>query len=249
MPTIDDFPKDLPTDAVLPFGLHGVSLEIPKSILTPELWLAFEAGYYEGSEINALRRTIRSGDAVLEVGGGIGFISAFVMRALGAANVLVIEANETLIPTIHRTHELNGVSATVLTGVAGHRDGPVHFYNQAAFWAASVLPLPDSQVAMIPGIDLCRVIREMRPDVLVVDIEGGERDLFAGLDLFGVRSLVFEVHQPQIGGAGINKGFGALQSAGFAYDPDGSAGTNVVFTRVQPRRSRLSIALKALMRS
>jgi FkbM family methyltransferase len=228
--------------------LSGIALEIPRSILTPELWLAFEAGYYEGSEISALRSAIRSGDAVLEVGAGVGFISTFVLRVLGAATVLAIEANEALIPTIHRTHELNGVSATVLTGVAGRRDGPVGFHHQAAFWGSSILPLPGSQLATIPGIDLGRIIREMRPDVLVVDVEGGERDLFDGLDLSGVRSIVVEVHNPQIGGAGIVKCFGALHDAGFAYDPNGSAGTNVVFTRFQSRRSRAGAVWAALRR-
>lgn len=248
MPTIDDFPKDMPANTVLPFTLSGIVLERPRSILTPELWLAFEMGYYEGSEISALRSTIRSGDAVLEVGGGVGFISAFVMRALGAATVLVIEANEALIPTIHRTHALNLVSATVLNGVAGRRDGPVRFHHQKAFWGSSVLPLPDSQVATVAGIDLGRIIRERRPDILVVDIEGGERDLFAPLDLSSVRSIVVEVHQPQIGGVGIRKCFDALQYEGFAYDPDGSAGTNVVFTRCQARRSRAGAVWAALMR-
>ncbi len=248
MPTIEDFPHDLPADAVLPFTLHGIRLEIPRAILTPELWLAFELGYYEGSEISALRRAIQPGDGVLEVGAGVGFISAFILRALGAARVVVIEANAALIPTIRRTHELNSVSATVLTGVAGRTDGAVRFHHQAAFWGSSVLPLPDSQAADVAGIDLGRVLRETRPAVLVVDIEGGERDLFAGLDLSGVRNVVVEVHQPQIGGAGISLCFDALQQAGFAYDPDGSSGTNVMFSRYrQPhsRAGRLWAALRA----
>ena len=251
MPTKDDFPKDLAADAVLPFTLSGIFLEIPRSMLTPELWLAFEAGYYEGSEISALRSAIRPGDTVLEVGAGVGFISAFVQRALGATTVWVIEANEALIPTIHRTHQLNNVSATVLTGVAGRSDGPVSFHHQAAFWASSVLPLPDSQATTVPGIDLGRVICEMQPDVLVVDIEGGERDLFAGLDLSGVRKIVVEVHHPQIGSSGIAECFAALQNAGFAYDPDGSAGTNVVFTRFclsRPNGSRSSVLEDSLRR-
>jgi FkbM family methyltransferase len=245
MATLADFPTDLPGDAVLPFNLHGISLEIPRSILTPELWMAFEAGYYEGSEISALRQVVRPKDVVLEIGAGVGFISAFMLRTLGAASVCAVEASGELLPVIHRTHELNGVATTVLHGVASRSDGPTRFHQQAAFWASSVVPLPESRAVTLPGLDTARLIREVRPDVLVVDIEGGERDLFCGLDLPGVRSVVVEVHQPQIGGAGIARCFAALQTAGFAYDPRGSNGSNVAFSRFGTKRSRIGAAWSA----
>lgn len=246
MASMTDFPKDLSGDALLPFSLHGIALEIPRSILTPELWMAFESGYYEGSEIAALRQVVRPKDVVLEIGAGVGFISAFLLRVLGAARVCAVEANGDLLPVIRRTHELNGVSATVMHGVASRKDGPARFHKQAAFWASSVVALPDSSATTLPGIDTARIIREIRPDVLVVDIEGGERDLFCGLDLPGVRSLVVEVHQPQIGGAGIARCFAALQDAGFAYDPDGSSGSNVAFSRFGRKRSRVGAAWSVL---
>jgi FkbM family methyltransferase len=248
MVTLADFPKDLSGDAVLPFSLHGIALEIPRSILTPELWMAFAGGYYEGSEIAALRQMVRPNDVVLELGAGVGFISAFLFRSLGAASVCAVEANRDLLPVIRRTHEINGVSATVFHGVAARSDGLTRFHEQDAFWASSIVPLPNSRVATLPGIDIARLIREVRPNVLVVDIEGGELDLFCGLDLPGVRSLVVEVHQPQIGGAGVSRCFAALQDAGFAYDPDGSSGSNVAFTRFSPKRSRIGAAWSAFRR-
>jgi hypothetical protein len=41
-----------------------------------------------------------------------------------------------------------------------------------------------------------------------------------------------EVHQGRIGGRGIARCFAALHRAGFAYDPKGSQGSNVVFSRM-----------------
>ncbi len=140
-------------DSAAAFNIHGVSLEIPKSILTPEILRAFAGGYYEGSEIGALRRVVRKGDVVLEIGAGIGFISTFLLTSLGAGRVVAVEANPDLLPTIHRTHQLNNVSATVIHGVAGRSNQPVMFYRQAAFWGSSVVPLPDSQLVSLPGID------------------------------------------------------------------------------------------------
>jgi FkbM family methyltransferase len=235
---VPEFPENsLPEDR-FPFVLHGVSLSIPRSILTPELWQAFSEGYYEGSEIAALRRVVRPGDVVLEIGAGVGFISTFLLGTLRAGQVWAVEADPRLIPVIQSTHALNGVSAAILHGVAGRRDGTVKFHRQPAFWASSVVPLPGSTEETLPGIDIGRLISEMRPDVLVVDIEGGEREIFEGLQFPGVRDLIVEVHQPQIGGAGIARCFSALHSAGFAYNPDGSSGSNVAFSRFRPSRDR-----------
>ncbi len=230
------FPADAPPDQLFDFTLHGVRLHIPRAILTAELWNAFELGYYEGSEIGALRQAVRPGDRVLEIGGGIGFISTFLLRELKAASVHTVEADGRLIPVIAATHALNGVSAQVTHAVAGRRDGITTFYQQEAFWASSVVPLPGGAPVSLACADLRRLIREQQPEVLVVDIEGGEANIFEGLDLPGVRSLVVEVHQPQIGGQGIANCFVALAAAGFAYDPNGSGGSNVVFSRFTPSK-------------
>lgn len=230
------FPTDALPDQLFDFTLHGVRLRIPRAILTPELWNAFELGYYEGSEIGALRQAVRSGDRVLEIGGGVGFISTYLLKELGAASVRTVEADARLIPVIATTHALNGVSAQVTHAVAGRRDGIATFYQQEAFWASSVVPLPGGAPVSLTSVDLGRLVREEQPEVLVVDIEGGEGNIFEGLDLTGVRSLVVEVHQPQIGGQGIANCFVALAAAGFAYDPNGSGGSNVVFSWFAPSR-------------
>lgn len=263
--------------SVFTFELHGIALEIPRSILTPELWDAFKGGYYEGSELSALRSVVRPDDRILEIGAGIGFVSAYLLRILGASRVWAVEADTRLLPIIRRTYELNAISGTVIHGVACHRDAEVNFYLQPSFWASSMIasretkrafgkrlqqPSPPSNHPIehtgasfgighpshsqtvskplsLPGVDVSRLVREFRPDVMVVDIEGGEGDLFSGLKLPGIRSLVVEVHQSRVGGKGIARCFAALHQAGFAYDPNGSQGSNVVFTRFHSPRGRL----------
>ncbi|MCU0934457.1 MAG: FkbM family methyltransferase [Thiobacillaceae bacterium] len=230
------FPEDAPSNQEFHFTLHGVELRVPRAILTPELWRAFTLGYYEGSEISALRNAIRPGDHVLEIGGGIGFISSFILKELGAASVHTIEADLQLISIIQATHALNGVSARITHAAAGPRDGYVTFHKQPSFWASSVVELPGGTPTRVPAVGIHRLVEDEKPDVLVVDIEGGEQYAFAGAALSSVRTVIVEVHQPQIGGSGIDRCFSALASAGFAYNPDGSGGSNIVFSRfTQPR--------------
>ena len=246
------FPANAPPDQLFEFTPHGVRLHIPRAILTLELWNAFELGYYEGSEIGALRQAVRPGDRVLEIGGGVGFISTYLLKELGAASVRTVEADTRLIPIIAATHALNGVSAQVIHAVACRHDGTTTFHQQEAFWASSVVPLPGGSPVSLACVDLGRLVREEQPEVLVVDIEGGEAGIFEGLDLPGVRSLVVEVHQPQIGGQGIANCFVALAEAGFAYDPNGSGGSNVVFSRFEsqarPWPARIRTLLTGLTR-
>jgi FkbM family methyltransferase len=285
MTTSSEFPEDAPMASTFTFELHGIALEIPRSILTPELWGAFKGGYYEGSELSALRSVVRPDDKILEIGAGIGFVSAYLLRVLGAARVWAVEADTRLLPIIRRTYELNAVSGTLIHGVACRHDAEARFHLQPSFWASSVIASSEtrrsqekglqqqsrsldhaiehagtsceraysSQMASepltLPGVDVSRLVREFRPDVMVVDIEGGEGDLFSGLKLPGIRSLVVEVHQSRIGGQGIARCFAALHQAGFAYDPNGSQGSNVVFTRFHSPRGRLVSMLARTGRS
>lgn len=227
----EPFPQAAPADTLFGFTLRGITLELPRWLLTSDLWRAFCLQYYEGSEFEALQAAIRPDDTVLELGGGVGFISTHLMKHLGAKRVVAVEADPRLIPVIHRTHRLNDVAVEVLNYVAARRNGTVLFNEQEAFWASSVVLLPDSRQVRLPSCDVQGLITTIRPDVVVVDIEGGESTLFDGIKLVGVRHLIVEVHQPQIGFPGIAACMAHLARAGFTYDPAGSGRTNVMFSR------------------
>jgi FkbM family methyltransferase len=228
------FPEDAALDTVFRFAVHELALEIPRALLAPDLWRALVHQYYEGSELAALQAVVRQNDTILEIGGGIGYISTHILKRFGGARVTILEADPRLIPIIHRTHALNSVVADeVLNLVAARHDGTVTFNQQPSFWASSIVDLPGSRQLTLPACDLEAIVGKVKPDVLIVDIEGGERDLFDGLVLSCVRQLIVEVHRPQIGLAGVAACVSHLADAGFTYDPNGSTGSNVVFSRFQ----------------
>lgn len=228
------FPTDVPPDRLFRFVVQGIHVEVPRALLTPPVWASLCRANYESDETRCLAAVLRPGDTLLEIGAGLGLLSALAKKQLGAGRVLAVEANPDLVPVIHRTHALNDVSAEVLSGVAGRADGEVTFHVQSDFWASSVHRQDGGRAVRVRQYDLAALVAAVRPDVLVADVEGGEADLFQDIDLRGVRHVMVELHEPAIGLAGIARCLAALTQAGFTYDPRGSHGAVVTCTRLDP---------------
>jgi len=213
------------------FELQGVVLELPEHLLQPDILEFILAGEYERTEGAAVRQAVRPGDTVLEFGAGVGLIGTLVARQ-GAARVVSLEADASLLPVARHTHALNGVVVELSQAMVGAADGTAEFFRQPSFWASSLLALPGGVAERLPMLGLHGLITRVRPDVLIVDVEGGERDLFTQTDLPGVREVIVEVHKPQIGLAGIAACLDRLRALGFGYDPEGSADSVVRLVRL-----------------
>jgi hypothetical protein len=71
----------------------------------------------------------------------------------------------------------------------------------------------------VPVESFASALAAIRPSVLVVDIEGGERELFRAVDdLRGVRAICMEIHSWIIGEDGVQELRDRLESAGFVRD-------------------------------
>jgi tRNA G37 N-methylase Trm5 len=74
-------------------------------------------GTYEADEANAAERCVKEGFRVLELGAGIGYVTAICARRTAPENVLAVEANPALIPVIEDNLARNGAQdVTVLHG-------------------------------------------------------------------------------------------------------------------------------------
>lgn len=209
-------------EATRRFELQGVLLDLPERLLEPDILAFILAGEYERAEGVAVREAVRAGDTVLEFGAGVGLIGTLVARQ-GAARVVSLEADATLLPVARHTHALNGVVVELAQAMVAAVDGDAEFFRQPSFWASSALPLPGGVPERMPTLGLHGLVTRLRPDVLIVDVEGAERDLFSQTDLPGVREIIVEVHKPQLGLAGIAVCLDRLRALGFGYDPTGSA--------------------------
>ena len=228
--------------------VHGIKVPYLKDVISERMVRAFGRGRHERGEVNALKRILRPNDKVLELGAGVGVVSTVAAHITGAENVVAVEANPQLIPIIHKTHALNGVEGIeVLTGVGVGTitEERVPFYLRKDFWASSLI-VPDAddpnllRTEQVPQIDINQLLKAYQPNVLVMDIEGGELDLLPALDLSCCSHLVIELHPTAYQLGGIGKCFDILRKKGFAYNARQSrSGTVVVFTRIPDEKSDL----------
>ena len=77
--------------------IHGVTLNIEHQSINKNLRHHFYKGTYEGEELRVLKKVLTSSDRVLEIGAGIGFLSAFCAKLIGDNNVVAYEANPQMI--------------------------------------------------------------------------------------------------------------------------------------------------------
>lgn len=195
---------------------------------------------YELQEARQLQRIIQDGEVVLEIGAGIGFMASLIANNPLVKKVVSYEANSALIPIIRDTVKANvgenfakwNLQHAVLA--TGYRDQPaMDFYVHKDFWASSLSPIADAIRVEKVAIDSFNdVITNLRPTLIVCDIEGGELNLFKNADLTGVKKVYLEVHQKILGRRGMRALFEIFHSRDFSYDPHHSEGSVVLFSHV-----------------
>jgi FkbM family methyltransferase len=227
--------------------LNGIRIPIDETVLSPTIQLQLRAGRYEGAEARRLPDIVEPGERLIELGAGIGFLTALAGRLGRAECIVAVEANPALIPLIERVHQLNGVSSVVRHGVAAVLPGAASlpFYVHKDLWASSLRPFKAKhlqQVVQAPAIALADLIGEHRATLLIVDIEvlqawAAERpDGGSDLDelrLDGLRKLLLELKPGRFAPRQIKRIFDVVSAQGFYYDPAGSEATLILFRRLE----------------
>ncbi|MDZ7709224.1 MAG: FkbM family methyltransferase [Roseovarius sp.] len=224
----------------LAYELNGVNLPHDEAIITPQVAAALTRGNYERAELLALPKFLEPSDRVLELGAGIGYISSYAAKVIGVAHVTCVEANPKLAAYIRRMHGMQGLINTEVRncvalpgGAALSPDKTMDFYIREPFWSSSLEPGRDVvAVETVEQAYLPDLIADSGATALIVDIEGGERDLFLGGDLGSVRKIYVELHTRYIRPKGIKACFDALSQHGFYYDQRVSHGGVVLFRKL-----------------
>jgi FkbM family methyltransferase len=199
----------------------GLRLAVDRSV-SKLMRNAISRGVYEATEVRLLPPIVRSDDSVLEIGSGLGFVAALLMSQCRPRAYCAVEADARLIPLIHRTLSLNGVTSgvdvecAILTQDAAIlRKGSASFIVAKDFWNSRI---SETEAGIeVPAVSLNERLRSRAVTFLIVDIEGGEATLFDGVDLSSVRAMFVEMHVEIIGESGMQKLIDRFQEQGFEY--------------------------------
>lgn len=217
---------------------RGLLFPRDMEVLKPRIASSLRRGLYETLEGDAVLRAIQPGDVVLELGGGLGFISTLIAKKSQAKHVHVYEANGELVDYIRRVHSANGIeNATVHHAILGKRKGTKSLHVRGNVLASSTNETDGDGIVRTEIVDVVNASQQtkaIKPSVLVCDIEGGEAELLPDLDLSTLRAAVIELHPQWIGPEGVNAVFGAMMAAGLAYYPKLSTQKVVSFRRAWP---------------
>ena len=177
---------------------------------------------YEGQEIAGGIHLVKKGDVVLELGAGIGLVGAVVSAKCSPQKVVSFEANPALIPHIRELYEINGLGKTnsvrneILVS-APERPETLPFYIHNSYLGSSLSgdPARAKEVVNIPTVDFEATRQELNPDILLMDIEGGEKEILAHANLNGIRGIVIEFHPKAYGVDGMKACKSILRDVGF----------------------------------
>ncbi|MFO7855383.1 MAG: FkbM family methyltransferase [Paracoccaceae bacterium] len=224
----------------LTHGKSGIELSISDEISSPRVVSEIASGSYEQREMLFAQRMVSSGDRVLELGAGLGFVSTVVCKSIEPSYYAAVEADSRLISHIERTHIKNGVkNVDVINAIFSSderalSEGHLKFGVSKVFWGSAVHKAGQQNIGTVHvrTENASRFIEENSINVLIIDIEGGELDLFRKLYFGGVAKIILEIHPKVFGQAGVREIFQILDDNDFVYNAQNSAGPVVSFEKI-----------------
>lgn len=223
---------------------HGLRVSMQGDHVSLAVWKRVFRGDYEAPEIKALLALLKPNDKLLELGAGMGLVSAVAAKMFPSLVIHSYEANPAMIPVINELHESNRITNISVHNVVlmpVEEDGERTFYVAKSFAESSLLDVGSDSGRAFPRSllqvaqrDIRKALSEFRPDVLICDIEGGEAELFQDIDLSCLRALVLELHPDRIGRIAEARIYDTAAAAGLYPKIELCSGTVVAFEKVAP---------------
>jgi FkbM family methyltransferase len=216
------------------YRYHDVVIPMDNPLIHGRIRDVIESGQYESGDVRAMDAMLEADDVVLEVGAGLGFTSAMCAKRIGSDRVFTYEANPQMEPSIRRLYALNDVSPTLTIGAVTNHGGEVQLAEEPEFWVGRIAETGRP----VQARDITEELERIAPTFLILDCEGGERDILLGNDLpGGVRKLVAELHPEFIGAQACTEIIRNVLRQDFDIRLEVTGGSLWAFERAPPRRA------------
>jgi len=201
---------------------HGVKVPPGPHIVSDTMKRRISEGRYEGPEAAGVLQIVRSTDRVIECGTGLGIVGAIAALNGKPQKMISFEGNPDLIDSIKRLYALNGLEKKIelrneLLTAGPDQPKSLSFNVRRNFLGSAVSDNANrGKMVQVPTTDYEPLRKSFKPTVLIMDIEGAERNFLKHANLDGIRAVVIEFHPKIYGVDGMRECKGVLRKAGFA---------------------------------
>lgn len=184
-------------------GIHNVLVDLDYEVFSPAIKKRLRRKKYEDAERELISTHLHRDSPVIDLGAGVGYTACVIdMITDDSTPIVAVEANKSLIPVIKRIRDLNHSNFNILHSAYDSEKDSVKFQVAEDFWSSSQYSREDRKQTevTVPAASLGEVLKEYNlesPVQLIVDIEGGEHDLFVNeynLLQNKVSIIIFEYH-------------------------------------------------------
>jgi FkbM family methyltransferase len=181
----------------------GFSLSVmPNELIGRHLYLT---GEFDRSTVEVLLKFARPGDALLDIGANIGYVSSCFLAKVPDSTAIAIEPQPKIVDLLRANLEQFGSRAYFVPVAISDRDGEGQLQIDRANRGASRLTHEDSveaaKVEVWSPERLFFTLQPARIDLIKIDVEGHEESVFRGLEPFLAkyrpRLIMFEDHGTQ----------------------------------------------------
>ena len=224
--------------------LHGLTVPIDRRLMSEFIVESLTGGRYEIGEARLLPRLIRPGERVVEVGAGIGVLTALIARTTRAELVVAIEASPLLQDYIRQLHRLNDAPVELRQALVSPAASQptATFYLHRDLWASSPARFKRRHqigTLEVPVLSLAVVAETWRPTLLIVDIEPfaawtlaeAPQDSLAAADFRPFERVLLELKPKKFPPEALERVFAHFAGQGFVQDEALSNGPVVLFKR------------------
>jgi FkbM family methyltransferase len=213
--------------------LDGISLDLSR--LSLKVRNRILMGLYEAHEKRMCEEFLTPADAVLEIGGAIGFIGLICQKNIGIRNYFVFEANPETLEILKANYQLNGLRPAAWNLALGPCEGALDLDVTSDFWDNSVCTPLAGGVRLtlrVPSAPLESLLGRTghAVNVLIVDVEGAEQFIDWRRIPDQIDKVIIELHPTVLGAEKMYDLIGALIQRGF-YVAREESGTFVFLKR------------------
>ena len=217
--------------------LHGFDIGVDRDAISPRILRGMKRGWYEEQELHVMKALLAPGDKLLELGSATGISSMWAANIVGAENIFPYELNPYLVAWSLDNFSRNGFAIEIrqvaLSANMPEAAPSVNFHIHEDFWASSLVkPSGEHTTIQVPTASFEQAIINHQANSLLIDIEGGEVDLFMAADLIGIDKIIMEIHYAAAGKKETNAMLSHIVSQGFFLDHSMSANGVIALYRL-----------------